>query len=129
MPSGAHCPQIATPVIKCERNLTITTVTIPDGADSCDDADVKIICSESGDEAETLTVPAVSETAVPAETAEGTLNGAEKIAATVYWVKSGEVWHTTDKCSSLSRSKNILSGEIADAIANGKSRACKICGD
>lgn len=87
------------------------------------------LLAESGAEAEKPSVPAVSETAVPVETDEGALNGAEQIAATVYWVKSGEVWHTTDKCSSLSRSKNILRGEIADAIASGKSRACKICGD
>lgn len=47
---------------------------------------------------------------------------------TVYWVKSGEVWHTTDKCSSLSRSKDIRSGSIRDAMLAGKTRVCKRCG-
>lgn len=48
---------------------------------------------------------------------------------TVYWVKGGEVWHTTSKCSSLSRSKNILSGTVEDALLAGKARACKRCGN
>jgi len=42
----------------------------------------------------------------------------------VYWVQSGKVWHTTMSCSSLSRSKNILSGTIAES---GKERGCNIC--
>jgi beta-lactamase superfamily II metal-dependent hydrolase len=44
---------------------------------------------------------------------------------TVYWTPNGEVYHTTDKCSSFSRSKTILSGTIQDS---GKPRVCKICG-
>lgn len=46
---------------------------------------------------------------------------------TVYWVKSGEVWHISEKCRSLARSKTVLSGSVDEAIAAGKSRACKIC--
>ncbi len=46
---------------------------------------------------------------------------------TVYWVKNGEVWHRTDKCSSLSRSKNIRSGTVEDAMLAGKKRQCKVC--
>ncbi len=51
----------------------------------------------------------------------------ETEAATVYWTKSGEVWHVSANCSSLSRSKNIHSGDIPAAEASGKTRACKRC--
>ena len=46
----------------------------------------------------------------------------------VYWTPGGSVWHVTDKCSSLSRSKEIVSGSIASAQAAGKDRVCKRCG-
>ena len=52
----------------------------------------------------------------------------EAVSGTVYWVSNGEVWHTTEKCSTLSRSKNIKSGSISDAMAVGKERVCKVCG-
>ena len=52
----------------------------------------------------------------------------DETADTVYWVKSGEVWHITDKCTSLSRSKDIRSGSIRDAMLAGKTRVCKKCG-
>lgn len=42
----------------------------------------------------------------------------------VYWTPNGSVYHTTDKCNSLSNSKNILTGTIADS---GKPRVCKNC--
>lgn len=44
---------------------------------------------------------------------------------TVYWVKSGEVWHVDKNCSTLSRSTNIQSGTIEES---GKSRVCTVCG-
>lgn len=47
---------------------------------------------------------------------------------TVYWVANGEVWHLTESCPSLSRSKNIKSGSISEAMAAGKARVCKRCG-
>ncbi len=46
----------------------------------------------------------------------------------VYWTEGGEVWHLTENCSSLSRSKNILSGSVEAAIDAGKERACMRCG-
>lgn len=52
-------------------------------------------------------------------TGSGTTN-----SSTVYWVDSGKVYHTTKDCPSLSRSKNIHSGTVAQS---GKSRACKNC--
>lgn len=49
-------------------------------------------------------------------------------ADSVYWVAGGEVWHIRSDCSSLSRSKNIKSGSVSDAVAAGKARVCKRCG-
>ena len=44
---------------------------------------------------------------------------------TVYWVSNGIVFHLDKNCASLSRSKNILEGTIAESK---KPRVCKICG-
>ncbi len=52
----------------------------------------------------------------------------DKTVGAVYWVEKGEVWHTTESCPSLSRSKKISSGSISDATTAGKSRVCKRCG-
>lgn len=41
----------------------------------------------------------------------------------VYYVESGEVYHITSSCSTLKRSKNILSGPIPEGR-----RVCKVCG-
>lgn len=43
---------------------------------------------------------------------------------TVYWVKNGEVYHVSETCPTLSRSKKIYSGTISQS---GKSCACKVC--
>lgn len=48
---------------------------------------------------------------------------------TVYWVKSGDVWHLSADCPSLSRSKNVISGTVTAAMAQGKTRVCKRCGN
>jgi len=45
----------------------------------------------------------------------------------VYWVPSGKSYHYTDKCSTLSRSKIILSGTLAEALAAGKTDPCDKC--
>ncbi len=52
----------------------------------------------------------------------------DETADCVYWVSSGDVWHITEKCSTLSRSKNIKSGSVSDAMAAGKDRVCQRCG-
>jgi len=46
----------------------------------------------------------------------------------VYWTAGGSVWHVTDDCSALSKSKSIVSGVAAEAIKAGKTRVCKRCG-
>lgn len=43
---------------------------------------------------------------------------------TVYWTPSGSVYHASVNCPTLSRSKTILSGSVAES---GKSRSCQRC--
>lgn len=72
-------------------------------------------------------VPSLSQTArQTAQTPDGEGDSAEN--GEVFWTEGGEVWHLTENCSSLSRSKNILSGSVDDAIGAGKERACMRCG-
>lgn len=69
--------------------------------------------------------PTPSTQAVPAE-ASG--NAASHLAGPstkiVYWTPSGKSYHTTQDCSTLSRSKTILSGTLAES---GKSDPCNQC--
>ncbi len=67
---------------------------------------------------------------VPAVTVEiyQTSPSGETVQKFVYWTPGGSVWHTTNKCSSLSRSKEFVKGSEAEALAAGKDRACKRCG-
>ena len=44
----------------------------------------------------------------------------------VYITPKGEVYHSTEQCSSLSRSKTINSLTLGEAVTNGR-RPCKIC--
>ncbi len=60
----------------------------------------------------------------PSETAE---TYRDEIGTVVYWIQNSEIWHTNDKCPSLSRSGEILSGSADEAKNAGKSRACKRC--
>ena len=55
-------------------------------------------------------------------------SSSDRKTGTVSWVESGKVWHTTDKCSTLSRSKYIMSGTVDAAKNAGKERVCKRCG-
>mgnify|MGYP006939726089 CR=1 FL=1 len=75
----------------------------------------------------------VQETTKAPETTSATAtdsqsSSSDRKTGTVYWVESGKVWHTTDKCSTLSRSKDIMSGTVDAAKAAGKERVCKRCG-
>lgn len=45
-------------------------------------------------------------------------------SATVYWTPNGKSYHTTKNCSTLSRSKTILSGTINES---GKNDPCDRC--
>lgn len=46
---------------------------------------------------------------------------------TVYYVPAGKSYHFNKSCSTLSRSKTILSGKLSDVIALGKSDPCDKC--
>ena len=46
-------------------------------------------------------------------------------AGTVYWTPNGEVYHLSSHCRTLSRSRTIYSGTVAES---GKPRVCSICG-
>lgn len=43
---------------------------------------------------------------------------------TVYWTPSGSVYHKSKSCPTLSRSRTVYSGSIAES---GRARACKVC--
>ncbi len=58
------------------------------------------------------------------ESVEGTSSQVKEETGMVYWVPSGKVYHSTKNCSSLSRSKTIYSGTIAES---GKSKHCQRC--
>ena len=47
--------------------------------------------------------------------------------STVYWTKKGSVWHRFRNCSYLSKSKEIESGSVEDAIEAGKEKLCSSC--
>ena len=61
---------------------------------------------------------------VPAQTEAPNNYYADNTSATVYWTPNGTVWHIDPKCSTLARSKTILSGTIAES---GKPRGCMVC--
>lgn len=52
--------------------------------------------------------------------------GAASSERIVYIVPSGEVYHSTDQCSSLRRSKTINSVILSEAVSMGR-RPCKLC--
>lgn len=58
------------------------------------------------------------------ETVEDTSSQVKEETSMVYWVPSGKVYHSTKSCSSLSRSKTIYSGTIAES---GKAKHCQRC--
>lgn len=107
----------------CEAPVTEADFTA--GETDCAATDAETDCETTGREHTTMTAApaAPTETTAPA----GTTEEAKPAHGTVYWVAGGSVWHLTDRCSSLARSKQILSGTVEEAISAGKSRACKIC--
>ncbi len=78
--------------------------------------------------AETTSPVIIEAVETTADKAPERAEAVDKAVGAVYWVEKGEVWHTTESCPSLSRSKKISSGSISDATTAGKSRVCKRCG-
>lgn len=54
----------------------------------------------------------------------GNINSSNLNEEKVYWTPNGKSYHTTNKCKTLSRSKNILSGTIKES---GKLDPCDSC--
>lgn len=46
---------------------------------------------------------------------------------TYYWTPKGKSYHASRNCSTLRRSKTVLSGSLSDAMAAGKYDPCNIC--
>lgn len=74
-----------------------------------------------------LNAMADAPTPYPVPGAGSTPAPAPDIDATVYWVPSGSVYHSTDKCPTLSQSTTIYVGTVASAAAAGKASPCKVC--
>lgn len=52
---------------------------------------------------------------------------AEYQGATVYWTKSGTVYHLNPDCSHLNHSEELLYGDVDQAVQANKVRVCKDC--
>jgi hypothetical protein len=46
---------------------------------------------------------------------------------TVYWAKSGSVWHLFRDCGYLKKSNEVFSGSVNQAKANGAKKVCSSC--
>ncbi len=55
------------------------------------------------------------------------IEGTEEQEGTVYWLKTGEVWHIKRDCSYI-RNKEVFSGTVEEAMADKKTRICSRCG-
>lgn len=59
---------------------------------------------------------------------EGLAQAQETLAGeTVYWTQFGKVYHNDLYCQHLNRTSEPYEGDVATAIANGKTRLCKTC--
>ena len=110
-------------IVGCDSNGDVPTLIISNGTTQLIEGDA-IDGKDLIDQFYSTSVP--DETDGNPDTMED--DNAPSDDGAVYWVKGGEVWHVKKTCSSLSRSKTILSGSVDDAIAAGKTRVCKRCG-
>ena len=62
------------------------------------------------------------------ETVTDGQNNIDTDEITVYWTKSGSVWHTSADCYHLRKSTEILSGTVTEAQEAGKLKLCSNCG-
>lgn len=49
------------------------------------------------------------------------------ITGDVYWVKSGDIYHTSSECSYLNNTENLSSGSVEAAFENGHIDLCSRC--
>ena len=64
-----------------------------------------------------------------AEQTEALLFAEDVADGAVYFTENGSVWHKDRACASLKRSKQILSGTVEEAEAQGKAAPCKRCSE
>nr|DAW41352.1 MAG TPA: Protein of unknown function (DUF4236) [Bacteriophage sp.] len=110
-----------------EASATQETENLPETT-----VETAVVPSSTATVAEEPTQPAessVSESEVPAAQAESavTPTPAPEQSAMVYWTPNGKSYHTSSGCSTLSRSKTVLSGTLDEAIAAGKTDPCNVC--
>lgn len=96
---------------------TVETATVPPSATAV---------TEVAPQPAESSAPAPEAPAVQSESAV-TPTPVPEQSATVYWTPNGKSYHTTSGCSTLSRSKTILSGTLDEAIAAGKTDPCNVC--
>lgn len=113
----------------CSDNEVILTDIFPESSIVTPDT-----ANLTNTESDTLNTDSAETTAEDFETAEVTTDRYPKDYNTngdlmVFWLDSGEVWHVSRSCSSLSRSDpdEIKFGTEEDAVDSGKKRVCKIC--
>lgn len=66
------------------------------------------------------------ENAAPSSSASANAATAAK-ESVVYWTPGGKSYHNSRSCTSLKRSKTVLSGSLQDALNSGKSDPCNLC--
>ena len=136
---AAYLPEVTAAVVETIEAAEITAVPEVTAAPETIALPEPVIVPETIFVSETTAIPetqpvpvttsAPETTAAPVTAAAPeTTSAAEPQDNVVYWVKNGEVWHISVNCSSLSRSKNILSGTVETAMDAGKERGCKRCG-
>ncbi|MBO5219911.1 MAG: hypothetical protein J6C52_10800 [Clostridia bacterium] len=130
---AAYLPEVTAAVVETIEAAEITAAPEVTAAPETIAIPEPVIVPETIFVPETISVPettAVPETTSAPVTADApeTTSAAELQDNVVYWVKNGEVWHISVNCSSLSRSKSILSGTVEAAMDAGKERVCKRCG-
>ncbi len=88
------------------------------------------VLSSPAASAEPAASPESTAASEPAASLEPTASPEETVSpesAIVYWTPSGKKYHSTDRCRTLKRSKQILSGTLSEAKSSGHSEPCKVC--
>ncbi len=53
----------------------------------------------------------------------------EQQAQKCYYIKGGVVWHQAKNCRYIAGKNGITAGTVQQALAQGKQRACALCGE
>lgn len=74
-------------------------------------------------------IDSIIDAATVAEVEKYPIETDEAGSLVVYWLPGGSVWHASKSCSSVAKSDpaKVISGSIANAISEGKDRACQKC--